>query len=129
MYTAIYWLVVGHRLVETLTVGVQWIWALEERTEFEGYLEPVVIAKLINETFLVCGLCLVMASCGDQLFASRAAPIDIITDSAFLDFMDDQIQHGGPDMPLNSQIFEMMELSFLKPRAPTDYIVDFTHLS
>jgi len=78
-----------HRFVETLTVGIQWIWVISDKSQFENYLEPVVIAKLLNETLLVCGLCLVMSNCLDNLLSPDETRIDVITDATFLDFMDE----------------------------------------
>lgn len=49
----------------------------------------MVIAKLLNETLLVCGICLVMTNCFDNLLTPRDVSVEMVTDAAFLDFMDE----------------------------------------
>ena len=48
-----------------------------------------MLAKYLNETLLVCGLCLLLSNCFDNILKKDAMDVDVTTDAAFLDFMDE----------------------------------------
>ena len=57
--------------------------------DFSHYSNQMNTIDLLNEGFLICGLCVLLSNVFDKLFTIGLANEEMTTDSTFLYFIDD----------------------------------------